>query len=395
MAIHQYNFPTKIHFGSGSIALLSDALAEVGKKRPLIVTDRGLAPLSPITDSAARLKNGGHAVAVFSEVWGNPVKSQVTAGVAAFHAHGADSIVGIGGGAALDVAKAIALMAHHPGDLFDYEDEKPGALPIDKEIPYWVSVPTTAGTGSEVGRSSVVSDDVTHVKKILFSPRLLAARVFADPDLTLELPAKVTAATGMDALTHLVEAYLAKGFQPLCDGIALEGVRLVSQSLSQAVAFAARIEKGERALLKDENHLLARSRMLNAALMGGVAFQKGLGVTHSLAHALSTVCDLHHGLANGIAIPYAMAYNRGVVEERLADLAMMVRAKDHSAGGFIQWLEELKATIGIPRTLSDVGVKREQLGRLVDIAVADGCHPNNPRPVSRTDFEQLFQSALS
>jgi alcohol dehydrogenase class IV len=395
VAIHQYNFPTKIHFGSGSIALLSDALAEVGKKRPLIVTDRGLAPLSPITDSAARLKNGGHAVAVFSEVWGNPVKSQVTAGVAAFHAHGADSIVGIGGGAALDVAKAIALMAHHPGDLFDYEDEKPGALPIDKEIPYWVSVPTTAGTGSEVGRSSVVSDDVTHVKKILFSPRLLAARVFADPDLTLELPAKVTAATGMDALTHLVEAYLAKGFQPLCDGIALEGVRLVSQSLSQAVAFAARIEKGERALLKDENHLLARSRMLNAALMGGVAFQKGLGVTHSLAHALSTVCDLHHGLANGIAIPYAMAYNRGVVEERLADLAMMVRAKDHSAGGFIQWLEELKATIGIPRTLSDVGVKREQLGRLVDIAVADGCHPNNPRPVSRTDFEQLFQSALS
>jgi alcohol dehydrogenase class IV len=395
VAIHQYNFPTKIHFGSGSIALLSDALSEVGKKRPLIVTDRGLAPLAPITDSAARLKSGGHAAAVFSEVWGNPVKSQVTAGVAAFHAHGADSIVGIGGGAALDVAKAIALMAHHPGDLFDYEDEKPGALPIDKEIPYWVSVPTTAGTGSEVGRSAVVSDDVTHVKKILFSPRLLAARVFADPDLTLELPAKVTAATGMDALTHLVEAYLAKGFQPLCDGIALEGVRLVSQSLAQAVAFAARIEKGERALLKDEDHLLARSRMLNAALMGGVAFQKGLGVTHSVAHALSTVCDLHHGLANGIAIPYAMAYNRTAVEERLADLAMMVRAKEHSASGFIQWLEELKATIGIPRTLSDVGVKREQLGRLVDIAVADGCHPNNPRPVSRGDFEQLFQAALA
>jgi alcohol dehydrogenase class IV len=392
--IHQYNFPTKIHFGSGSIALLSEALKEANKKRPLIVTDRGLAPLSPITETSARLAQAGLAVQVFSSVWGNPVKSQVTAGVEAFRAHGADAIVGIGGGAALDVAKAIALMAHHPGDLFDYEDEKPGARPIDQEIPYWVSVPTTAGTGSEVGRSSVVSDDVTHVKKILFSPRLLAARVFADPDLTLELPSKVTAATGMDALTHLVEAYLAKGFQPLCDGIALEGVRLVSQSLVSAVQFATRIEQGERSLLRDEQHQLARGRMLNAALMGGVAFQKGLGVTHSLAHALSTVCDLHHGLANGIAIPYAMTFNRDVVAERLADLALMVRAPEGTADGFIRWLVELKAKIGIPRALSEVGVTRAQLPQLVTIAVADGCHPNNPRPVSQADFEQLFQAAL-
>jgi alcohol dehydrogenase class IV len=392
--IHQYNFPTKIHFGSGSVALLSGALQEANKRRPLIVTDRGLAPLAPITDTATRLTQAGFAVEVFSSVWGNPVKSQVTAGVEAFRAHGADAIIGIGGGAALDVAKAIALMAHHPGDLFDYEDEKPGARPIDQEIPYWVSVPTTAGTGSEVGRSAVVSDDQTHVKKILFSPRLLAARVFADPDLTLELPAKVTAATGMDALTHLVEAYLAKGFQPLCDGIALEGVRLVSQSLVSAVEFATRIEAGERTLVQDERHQLARGRMLNAALMGGVAFQKGLGVTHSLAHALSTVCDLHHGLANGIAIPYAMAFNRQVAAERLADLAQMVKAREASADGFIRWLEELKQKIGIPRTLSEVGVTREQLPQLVAIAVADGCHPNNPRPVSQADFEQLFQSAL-
>jgi alcohol dehydrogenase class IV len=394
VSIYQYNFPTKIHFGSGSIALLSDALKEAGKKRPLIVTDRGLAPLVPITDTRARLASSGFAVEVFSSVWGNPVKSQVIAGVEAFRAHGADAIVGIGGGAALDVAKAIALMAHHPGDLFDYEDEKPGARPIDQEIPYWVSVPTTAGTGSEVGRSAVVSDDQTHVKKILFSPRLLAVRVFADPDLTLELPAKVTAATGMDALTHLVEAYLAKGFQPLCDGIALEGVRLVSQSLVSAVEFAQRIEQGERELVRDEQHQLARGRMLNAALMGGVAFQKGLGVTHSLAHALGTVCDMHHGLANGIAIPYAMAFNREVVKERLADLASMVKAREASADGFIRWLEELKVKLGIPRTLSDAGVTRGQLPQLVAIAVADGCHPNNPRPVSQADFEQLFESAL-
>jgi alcohol dehydrogenase class IV len=394
VAIHQYNFPTKIHFGSGSVALLADALAEAGKSRPLIVTDRGLSNLSPVTGTAARLKQAGLDVEVFSSVWGNPVKSQVTAGVAAFRAHRADSIVGLGGGAALDVAKAVALMIHHPGDLFDYEDEKPGARPIDREIPYWVSVPTTAGTGSEVGRSSVVSDDETHVKKILFSPRLLAARVFADPDLTLELPSLITAATGMDALTHLVESYLAKGFQPLCDGIALEGVRLVNRGLVSAVEFARRIEQGDRKLLDDDAHKLARGHMLNAALMGGVAFQKGLGVTHSLAHALSTVCDLHHGLANGIAIPYAMAFNRDVAEERLADLGLWVKARTPGADGFIAWLTDLKVAVGIPRTLSEVGVKEEHLPRLVSVALADGCHPNNPRPVTAADFEQLFRAAL-
>ncbi len=394
MAIYQYNFPTKIHFGPGAIALLPEALKGAGKKRPLIVTDRGLASLAPVRDTAALLNDAGLPVSVFSGVFGNPVKSQVSAGVAAFQAHGADAIVGLGGGAAIDVAKAIALMAHHPGDLFDYEDEKPGALPIDREIPWWASVPTTAGTGSEVGRSTVVSDDVSHVKKIIFSPRLLAERVFADPKFTLGLPASVTAATGMDALTHLVESYLARGFQPLCDGIALQGVRLLSQSLVRAVDFAKRIERGESALIDDEEHLEARGMMLNAALMGGVSFQKGLGVTHSLAHALSTVCDLHHGLANGICIPYAMAFNQSVAGERLSDLAILVGAHEESPAGLLRWLEELKAAIGIPRTLSEVGVRAEHLGRLVDIAVADACHPSNPRPVTRENFEELFRAAL-
>lgn len=394
MTIYQYNFPTKIHFGAGSVALLPGALREAQKTRPLIVTDRGLAPLPPVQETSARLASEGLDAKVFSGIWGNPVKSQVTAGVDAFHEHRADSIIGLGGGAALDVAKAIALMVYHPGDLFDYEDEKPGALPIDREIPFWVSVPTTAGTGSEVGRSAVVSDDQTHVKKIIFSPRLLAARVFADPKLTLGLPANVTAATGMDALTHLVESYLARGFQPLCDGIALAGVRLVEQGLLHAVDSARRIEKGELALLDDEAHLAARGAMLNAALMGGVAFQKGLGVTHSIAHALSTVCDLHHGLANGIAIPYAMRFNRDVAAERLADLGLWVKATQAGADGFIQWLEELKQALGIPKTLREVGVTPAQLPDLVAIAVADGCHPNNPKPVSKADFEALFEAAL-
>ncbi|MFZ5891962.1 MAG: iron-containing alcohol dehydrogenase [Myxococcota bacterium] len=394
MPIYQYNFPTKIHYGAGALELLPEVLKAAGKKRPLIVTDRGLANLPPVLEAAGLLKRAGLAESVFSGVWGNPVKSQVTAGVEAFRAHSADAIVGLGGGAALDVAKAIALMVHHPGDLFDYEDEKPGARPIDKEIPYWVAVPTTAGTGSEVGRSTVVSDDVSHVKKIMFSPRLLAERVFADPKLTLALPAGVTAATGMDALTHLVESYLAKGFQPMCDGIALQGVRLVSQSLVRAVNYARRIEAGESALLNDEDHLEARGLMLNAAMMGGVAFQKGLGVTHSLAHALSTVCDMHHGFANGVAISYAMAFNQSVAGERLSDLAILVGAAEPSPAGFINWLEELKAAIGIPRTLAEAGVKPEQLDNLVDIAVHDACHPNNPRNVTQSDFQGLFRAAL-
>jgi len=394
MTIYQYNFPTRIQFGAGAAKLVGPALVEAGKKRPLVVTDRGVSSLPPVKNLEASLAEAGLAAKVFDGVWGNPVKSQVTAGVAAFREHGADSVVGIGGGAALDVAKAILVMVHHPGDLFDYEDEKPGARPLDRDVPYWVSVPTTAGTGSEVGRSTVISDDATHVKKIIFSPRLLAARVFLDPTLTVGLPAAVTASTGMDALTHLVEAYLAKGFQPLCDGIALAGVKLVAEGLAPAVDFATRIAKGEKALESDPAHLEARGKMLNAATMGGVAFQKGLGVTHSLAHALSTVCDLHHGLANGIAIPYAMAFNVSVARERLADLARLVGAKNATAEGFIAWLEELRSRIGIPSTLGSVGVSEEHLERLVAVAVADACHPNNPRPVTEADFRVLFREAL-
>jgi alcohol dehydrogenase class IV len=395
MSIYQYNFPTRIQFGVGASKLVPDALKEVGKKRPLIVTDKGLAPLPPITESAKALESAGLAGSVFSGVWGNPVKSQVTAGVEAFRAHKADAVVAIGGGAAIDVAKAIALMINHPGDLFDYEDEKPGARPIDREIPYYVAIPTTAGTGSEVGRSTVVSDDETHVKKIIFSPRLLAQRVFVDPDLTLGLPAVVTAATGMDALTHLVEAYLAKGFQPLCDGIALEGLRLLSKSLIPCVDFARKIAAGQTELRDSAAHKDARGRMLNAALMGGVAFQKGLGVTHSLAHALSTVCDLHHGLANGIMIPYAMAFNKEAVPGRLSDLGAAVGAASPGADGFLRWLDELKASIGIPRTLDEAGVTRDKLERLVEVATTDACHPNNPRPCSASDFRTLFSRAFS
>src|SRR4051812_46831318 len=383
--MHQFNFPTRIQYGPGAVKLIPDALRMAGRKRPLVVTDKGLAPLPPVTDPARLLDEAGLPAAVFSGVWGNPVKSQVTAGVAAFRDHGADAIVAIGGGAAIDVAKAIAVMVNHPGDLFDYEDGKPDARPMDREIPTFFTVPPTAGTGSEVGRITVVSDDVTHVKKIIFSPRLLAQRVFVDPDLTVGLPAAVTAATGMDALTHLVEAYLSKGFHPMCDGIALEGLRLLSRNLGRCVDYARRVAAGDKALLTDDAHREARGLMLNAALMGAVAFQKGLGVTHSLAHALSTVCDLHHGLANGIMIPFAMTFNREAVPQRLGDLGAAVGVAA-DADSFLRWLIELRAAIGIPANLRGAGVGPGSLDALVEIAIADGCHQNNPRAVTASDF---------
>ncbi len=378
MSTYRFSFPTLIHYGPGARKVVAEHLRAQGLRRPLIVTDRGVATLPWLKEFASELQ--GLEPAIFSGVWGNPVKSQVTAGVAAFREHRADSIIGVGGGAALDVAKAIALMIHHPGDLFDYEDEMPGARPVDQDIPYWVALPTTAGTGSEVGRSAVVSDDQTHVKKIIFSPKLLARAVFADPELTLGLPGPVTASTGMDALTHCVESYLAKGFLAICAGIALEGLRLAAGCLRRAVQSPSDLE--------------ARGAMMMASMMGAIAFQKGLGVTHSCAHALSTVCDLHHGLANGIMIDYALALNVEAVPERFVTMARTIGLKDESGAGFLNWLRELKSEIGIPSRLAEAGVKPEQLGPLCDVAVRDACHANNPKACARQDFERIFKEAL-
>src|SRR5690606_20942361 len=248
-------------------------------------------------------------------------------------------------------------------------------------LPFTVAVPTTAGTGSEVGRSSVVSDDETHAKKIIFSPKMMPAMVFADPELTLGLPAHVTAATGMDALTHNVEAYLAQGYHPMADGIALEGVRLCAEWLHVAV--------------EDGSNLEARGHMLMASMMGAVAFQKGLGATHSLAHALSTVLDLHHGLANAIMIPYVMRFNNEVVPARMANLARAAGADEPNGEAFVTWLEALKTDVGMPATLDEVGVKQEHLERLADIAFADVCHPSNPRACTHQDLLDLYKAAIT
>ncbi|PKL79083.1 MAG: alcohol dehydrogenase [Candidatus Melainabacteria bacterium HGW-Melainabacteria-1] len=378
MSIHNFNFPTPIKFGPGARKLVPAHLKELGYLRPLVVTDQGVARQGFFQAFVAELREGGLQPAVFDGVAGNPVKSQVSKGVERYRNSDGDCLIGIGGGAALDVAKAILVGVSHEHDLFDYED-RPGARAIDQPVPYWVALPTTAGTGSEVGRSAVISDDHSHHKKIIFAPQLLAKLVFADPELTLDLPPHITAATGMDALTHLVEAYLAKDYHPICDGIALEGMRLVQASLVRAV--------------HEGHHMQARADMLLASLMGAVAFQKGLGLVHSCAHALSTVADLHHGLANGIMIEHALPFNAEVVPERFEQMAVTLGLKP-SAEAFFDWLHALKAEIGIPARLAALELRSEQIPALADVAIADGCHGSNPRPVSREDFVRIFQEAL-
>ena len=382
MTIHRFAFPTDIHFGPGARHEVVAYLKAQGCRRPLIVTDKGIAALPLLGEFEKTL--AGLAVAVYSGVAGNPLASQVDTGVAAFKAHQADAVIGLGGGAALDVAKAVALMSRHPGDILEYAWDHPQVRAIEHEMPCLIALPTTAGTGSEVGRSSVLSDDATHIKKIIFSPRLLARAVFADPELTLGLPAPVTAATGMDALTHNVESYIATGYHPMCDGIALEGVRIAARALPVAV--------------REPENLQARTDMLMASMMGAVAFQKDLGATHSCAHALSTVADVHHGLANGIMIDYVMRFNQPVELDRFARMAHAAgvsrNSTEASATAFVEWLTALKREIGIPAKLGAAKVTREHLPRLIDIAVDDICHRTNPRSCTRADFERIFSEAL-
>ena len=386
MTLNRFAFPTTIHFGPGARKLVAEHLRTQGVKRPLVVTDRGIAPLPMLQSFIGEL--AGLGTAVYAEIWGNPVKSQVEGGVAAFRTHGADAVIGFGGGAALDVAKAIALMATHPGDVLEYAWDHPRVRPIERDLPYFIALPTTAGTGSEVGRSSVISDDRTHVKKIVFSPKLLAKAVFADPELTLDLPAHITAATGMDALTHNVESYLSPAYHPLCDGIALEGTRIAAKSLRTAV--------------REPRNLDARSDMLMASMMGAIAFQKDLGAVHSCAHALSTVADLHHGLANGIMIDHVMRFNLAAATAKMAELAHVVGVAKHSeeasASAFVDWLAALKRELAIPATLGAYAARRQvtkaDIPALVEVAINDTCHQTNPRPCTRADFERIFAEAM-
>lgn len=379
MSISQFNFPTTIRFGAGAVNELPDYLKKNNLSHPLIVTDPTVAQLGFLKTIVSDLKAKGFAVDVFSDIHKNPVKSDVYKGGDAWDATGSDCIIGIGGGAALDVARAIVLRVNHREDLFKYDDLIGGDVYVTNDVPHFITIPTTSGTGSEVGRSAIIADDVTHQKKILFSPKLLAKIVFADPLLTMELPPFITAATGMDALTHNMEAFLAKNYHPIADGIALEGMRLISLSLEKAT---------------NKPDVESRSQMLLASMMGAIAFQKGLGVVHSLAHPLSSLLDTHHGLANAVNIPYGMKFNLPGFEDRFRRMARTLELKEESGEAVIQYLFDLNTKVGIPHRLRDIGVKEEHLDTLADLAFADFAHPNNPKPVSRADFRALYGEAL-
>ncbi|HXH17957.1 MAG TPA: iron-containing alcohol dehydrogenase [Chitinophagales bacterium] len=376
---YSFSFPTSIRFGAGVIRELPAHLKSQRLKEPLIVTDPTIAQLDFFKKIIDHLSQEGCSVAVFSDIHKNPVKSDVLKGGDAFRSEDCDSIVGIGGGAALDVARAVALNAFHERDLFDYDDLIGGDKYVTEIIPYFVTVPTTSGTGSEVGRSAIISEDQSKKKRILFSPRLMAKQVFADPELTYDLPPAVTAATGMDALTHNMEAFLAKNFHPICEGIALEGIHLIAQSLDDAV---------------NRPSPESRARMMLASMMGAIAFQKGLGVVHSLAHPLSALLDTHHGLANGVNLPYGMRFNHPGFENQFRRIARTLDLKEETGEAVVNWLLELNAKIGIPHTLSEIGVREEHIETLADLAFADFCHPNNPKPVTRDDFKRLYLEAL-
>ncbi|HYD91371.1 MAG TPA: iron-containing alcohol dehydrogenase, partial [Flavobacterium sp.] len=337
---YTYNFPTRIRFGAGVISELPDYLKENGLKAPLIVTDSVVAKLDFMDLITENLESNDISPVMFSGIHKNPVRTDVVKGGEVFDECKCDSIIGIGGGAALDVARAVALIVNHKEkDLLEYDELIGGDRYIKNQIPHFITVPTTAGTGSEVGRSAIISDDETHRKRILFHPSLMAKIVFADPSLTLNLPPNITAATGMDALTHHMEAYLAKNYHPMCEGIALEGMSMIACSIEKAV---------------NTPDLTARGMMLMASLMGAVAFQKGLGVVHSLSHPLSSLLDTHHGLANAVNLPYGMRFNYSGNEGKFNRMAQALGVK--SGELVIDYLFRLNKNIWLPANLGEIGV---------------------------------------
>jgi len=377
----KWNFPTSIRFGGGRIRDLPAACRELGMEAPLLVTDAGLARLE-IVDRVLQLCRGdGLRCELFAGVQPNPVEANVIAGVEAYRAGGHDGVIAFGGGSALDAAKAIGLMAGQSRPIWDFEDRDDwytrvnvaGMAPV-------VAVPTTAGTGSEVGRCSVLTDLRDHTKKLIFHPRLLPGIVIEDPELHVGLPAAITAAVGMDALSHNLEAYCAPGFHPLADGIAVEGIRLIREWLPRAVHTGT--------------DLNARAHMLVASTMGATAFQKGLGAMHSLSHPCSAHLNTHHGLTNGVVMPYVLAHNVKAIDEKLARLAAWLALPSHTAQAFIDWVVALREDIGIPHTLAAIGVQPQHAAQFAPMALADPSTPTNPVKIDTAGFERLYGDAI-
>ena len=380
--IGTWSYPTAIRFGAGRIAELPDACTALGMTRPLLVTDPGLAGLAMVAEAIRRNENAGLPTGRFSDVRGNPVGANVEAGVAAYRAGGHDGVIAFGGGSAMDAAKGVALMVGQDRPIWDFEDVGDNWTRAKAEaIAPIVAVPTTAGTGSEVGRAGVIVNEATHTKVIVFHPRLLPGQVILDPELTLGLPPHVTAATGMDALAHNLEAYCAPTFHPMGEGIAVEGMRLVKEFLPRAVADGTDIE--------------ARGHMMAAASMGAVAFQKGLGAIHSLSHPLGAVYNTHHGLTNAVVMPYVLDFNRPAIEEKCARLARWLDLPDDGFAGLRQWVLDLRAELSIPHTLAEIGVDDGRIEEIARMATADPSAGTNPMPLDDTAHRIMLEAALA
>jgi alcohol dehydrogenase class IV len=377
-----WGFPTTVRFGVGRIVELPAACQELGIKRPLVVTDKGLAPLPMIAQAVAMLSGAGLGAALFSDVQGNPVEANVNAGLQSYRDGGHDGVVAFGGGSAMDVGKCIALMVGQTRPIWDFEDREDwytranasGIAPV-------IAVPTTSGTGSEVGRAGVITNLEDHTKRIIFHPKMLPAIVIEDPQLTAGLPAHLTAAVGMDALSHNMEAYCSPLFHPMADGVALEGMRLIKDWLPAACA--------------DGNDLVARGNMQVASSMGATAFQKGLGAMHSLSHPCGSLLDTHHGLTNGVVMPYVLAFNAVAIEEKMTALARYLDLANPSGKSIQNWVLGLREQIGIQHTLAKLGVTEDLIPRLAKMAVDDPTAPTNPVKLTVANLEALYASAIS
>ena len=377
-------FPNTIKFGSGSVSALPEALADLGAKRPLLVTDPGLLEdglFSDILDTS-NLKGS----AVFSEVDANPSEANVRKGAEAFRSENCDCVVGVGGGSALDAAKGIRLLVHHEGPLRDYGIREKGWSRMTQPMPEMIAIPTTAGTGSEVARGALLIEETEGAKIAVVGPRLFPSMSICDPELTVGLPKSLTAGTGMDALPHCVEEYLSPQFNPIVEGLALEGVRRATTSILRAY--------------KDGSDIEARSDMMVAAMLGGMGFAKGLGVVHSLSHAIGGLFGGHHGTLNAVLLPACLEFNRDfcLPKFRLLTQAAGIPVEgmdDHGcADGFIDYIEKLNTQLGVSLALSGLGIAESDLDRLADYSMKDHCHLTNPRKPTLEDFKDLLSRHL-
>ena len=375
-----WSYPTSIRFGAGRISELAEACQSTGMNKPLLVTDRGLANL-PITQNALDLLDqAGLGRAMFSEVDPNPNEKNLAAGLEAYRAGGHDGVIAFGGGSGLDLGKVVAFMCGQTRPVWEYEDVGDWWTRADADkIAPIICVPTTAGTGSEVGRAGVLSNSVTHEKKIIFHPKLLAAVVICDPELTVGMPAAITAGTGMDAFAHCLEAYCSPHYHPMSQGIAVEGMRLVKEYLPRAYADGTDIE--------------ARAHMMSAAAMGATAFQKGLGAIHALSHPIGAFYNSHHGTTNAVVMAPVLKFNRVAIEERIEALAAYLGI-DGGFDGFYDYVVKLNASLGIPANLTELGVTDPDMDWLVASALKDPSVGGNPVEMTEANTRELFEACM-